>query len=191
MVRAAGADNGTDGSFGALFSQGRSRSADDLGAGFNENSPRRCREAASGSDWRVKAAHVGRRRQQEPDVMKYMLMMNSPARRLRPVHELAEEGHRGAHRLHDGLHEEAAGRGRAGRRRGPRRADAGQAVRAGKDGKPITDGVFPESKEFLAGYWIVDVDSPERAYADRRRGVGGARARRRAASTCRSKSARS
>ena len=37
-------------------------------------------------------------------------------------------------------------------------------VRAGKDGKPITDGVFPESKEFLAGYWIIDVDSPERAY---------------------------
>ena len=37
-------------------------------------------------------------------------------------------------------------------------------VRADKDGKPITDGVFPESKEFLAGYWIVDVDSPERAY---------------------------
>lgn len=37
-------------------------------------------------------------------------------------------------------------------------------VRAGKDGRPITDGVFPESKEFLAGYWIIDVDSPERAY---------------------------
>jgi hypothetical protein len=36
-------------------------------------------------------------------------------------------------------------------------------VRAGKDGKPVTDGVFPESKEFLAGYWIVDVESPERA----------------------------
>jgi hypothetical protein len=38
-------------------------------------------------------------------------------------------------------------------------------VRAGKDGKPVTDGVFPEGKEFLAGYWIVDVDSPDRAYA--------------------------
>lgn len=38
-------------------------------------------------------------------------------------------------------------------------------VRAGTDGKPITDGVFPESKEFLAGYWIIDVDSPERALA--------------------------
>ena len=36
-------------------------------------------------------------------------------------------------------------------------------VRARKDGAPITDGVFPEAKEFLAGYWIVDVDSPERA----------------------------
>ncbi len=38
-------------------------------------------------------------------------------------------------------------------------------VRAGKDGIPVTDGVFPESKEFLAGFWIVDVDAPERAYA--------------------------
>jgi len=42
--------------------------------------------------------------------------------------------------------------------------DQAKRVRAGKDGKPITDGVFPESKEFLAGYWIVDVESPERAY---------------------------
>jgi hypothetical protein len=37
-------------------------------------------------------------------------------------------------------------------------------VRAGRDGQPITDGVFPESKEFLIGYWIIDVDTPERAY---------------------------
>ena len=46
-------------------------------------------------------------------------------------------------------------------------ADPKQAkiVRAGKDGLPITDGVFPESKEFLAGYWIVDVASPDRADA--------------------------
>lgn len=38
-------------------------------------------------------------------------------------------------------------------------------VRADQDGLPVTDGVFPETKEFLAGYWIVDVDSAERAYA--------------------------
>jgi hypothetical protein len=42
--------------------------------------------------------------------------------------------------------------------------DQAVVVRAGKDGTPITDGVFPEAKEFLLGYWIVDVESPERAY---------------------------
>ena len=36
-------------------------------------------------------------------------------------------------------------------------------VRGLKDGMPITDGVFPESKEFLLGYWIVDVATPDRA----------------------------
>jgi len=43
-------------------------------------------------------------------------------------------------------------------------ADA-RIVRAGKNGAPaVTDGPFPESKEFLAGWWIVDVDRTERAY---------------------------
>ena len=42
--------------------------------------------------------------------------------------------------------------------------DQARLVRASKDGTPITDGVFPEAKEFLIGYWIIDVDNPERAY---------------------------
>lgn len=42
--------------------------------------------------------------------------------------------------------------------------DQAKLVRADKNGAPITDGVFPESKEFLAGYWIVEVPSAERAY---------------------------
>jgi hypothetical protein len=59
--------------------------------------------------------------------------------------------------------------------------DQAKIVRAGKDGEPVvtngivrgtgkegapfvTDGPFPEAKEFLAGYWIVDVESPEEAY---------------------------
>lgn len=46
-------------------------------------------------------------------------------------------------------------------------------VRHGKDGAPITDGVFPESKEFLLGYWVVDVDSQERAIAIAARLSGG------------------
>jgi hypothetical protein len=38
-------------------------------------------------------------------------------------------------------------------------------VRGEKDGLPVTDGIFPELKEFLLGYWAVDVATPERAYA--------------------------
>lgn len=40
-----------------------------------------------------------------------------------------------------------------------------KVVRGEKSGFPVTDGIFPESKEFLLGYWIVDVAAPERAYA--------------------------
>jgi hypothetical protein len=44
--------------------------------------------------------------------------------------------------------------------------DRARVVRAGADGKPVvTDGPFPEAKEFLAGYWLVDVETPEAAYA--------------------------
>jgi len=40
-----------------------------------------------------------------------------------------------------------------------------KVVRGEKNGLPVTDGIFPESKEFLLGYWIVDVPNAERAYA--------------------------
>lgn len=44
--------------------------------------------------------------------------------------------------------------------------EAARIVRAGKSGAPeVTDGPFAEAKEFLAGYWIVDVESTDRAYA--------------------------
>jgi hypothetical protein len=42
--------------------------------------------------------------------------------------------------------------------------DEAKIVRAGSSGEPVTDGVFPESKEFLAGYWIIDVKSVDEAY---------------------------
>ena len=39
-------------------------------------------------------------------------------------------------------------------------------VRANAAGAPeVTDGPFAEAKEFLAGFWIVDVESREQAYA--------------------------
>ncbi len=33
----------------------------------------------------------------------------------------------------------------------------------GRNAPVVSDGPFPESKEFLAGYWLIDVDSEERA----------------------------
>lgn len=47
-------------------------------------------------------------------------------------------------------------------------APPGQAriVRAGEGDEPeVTDGPFAESKEFLAGYWLVDVECAQQAYA--------------------------
>lgn len=43
-------------------------------------------------------------------------------------------------------------------------ADTARIVRAGDGGSPVvSEGPFAETKEFLAGFWIVDVSGPERA----------------------------
>ncbi|HEX6821382.1 MAG TPA: YciI family protein [Candidatus Sulfotelmatobacter sp.] len=62
-----------------------------------------------------------------------------------------------------GLNKELHERGELVSAEGLSFPDQAKLVRAGRDGVPITDGVFPESKEFLAGFWIIDVDSSERA----------------------------
>jgi hypothetical protein len=97
--------------------------------------------------------------------MKYMLMMNAPRSGANQIANWPKkdiQAHIAFMIAFGGKLREAgelvAAEGLAG-------ADEAKVVRAGKDGAPITDGVFPEAKEFLAGYWIVDVDTPERAYA--------------------------
>lgn len=43
--------------------------------------------------------------------------------------------------------------------------DQARIVRADDEGRPsVTDGPFAESKEFIAGFWIVDVKSADEAY---------------------------
>jgi hypothetical protein len=44
---------------------------------------------------------------------------------------------------------------------GPNEAKVVRASRTGAT--EVTDGPFPESKEFLAGYWVIDVDGLDRA----------------------------
>ena len=47
----------------------------------------------------------------------------------------------------------------------PEEARVVRAVGSKKGGGPeVTDGPFPEAKEFLAGFWIIDCETTERAY---------------------------
>ena len=97
--------------------------------------------------------------------MKYMLMMNCPRNgydQFMSWPKAAIEAHIG---FMIGFSKKLGAAGELVGAEGLASPVEAKVVRAGRDGKPITDGVFPESKEFLAGYWIVDVESPERAYA--------------------------
>jgi hypothetical protein len=96
--------------------------------------------------------------------MKYILMMNT-MRAGQGVPRWAQKDLQAHIAFMIGLNKELSQSGELVSAEGLSFPDQATLVRAGKDGVPITDGVFPESKEFLAGYWIVDVDSPERAYA--------------------------
>ena len=96
--------------------------------------------------------------------MKYIIMMNT-MRAGDGVPEWPQKDLQAHIAFMVGLNKELRQSGELVSAEGLSLPDQAKLVRAGKDGVPITDGVFPESKEFLAGYWIVDVDSPERAYA--------------------------
>jgi hypothetical protein len=97
--------------------------------------------------------------------MKFMLMMNAPrGTGDYQVNNWAPEAFKAHIAFMQRFHQELTEAGELAGAEGLAAPGDAKLVRAGKDGTPITDGVFPEAKEFLAGYWIVDVDSPERAY---------------------------
>ena len=95
--------------------------------------------------------------------MKYILMMNT----MKTGHGVPSWPKKDL-QAHIGfmmaVNKELHGRGELVSAEGLSFPDQAKLVRAGKDGQPVTDGIFPESKEFLAGFWIIDVDSPQRAY---------------------------
>jgi hypothetical protein len=96
--------------------------------------------------------------------MKYMLMMNTPGNGPYQIGSWPKQDIR-AHIGHMiALNKKLRELGEFVAAEGLSGPDQATLIRAGQDGSPVTDGVFPESKEFLAGYWIVDVDSPARAY---------------------------
>ena len=97
--------------------------------------------------------------------MKYMLMMNVPGRGAYQITGWPAADITAHITFMRNFTRKLLGAGELVAAEGLSGPDQATLVRAGADGEPITDGVFPESKEFLAGYWIVDVDTPERAYA--------------------------
>src|SRR5947209_1410401 len=98
--------------------------------------------------------------------MKYMLMMMSsaPAKDAPPMQEWTPEDMQasGAHMMQ--IHQELAERGEllgAERLAGP---EAARIVISDGAGAPVvTDGPFAETKEVLAGFWMIDVESEARA----------------------------
>jgi hypothetical protein len=99
-------------------------------------------------------------------MMKYMLMMHAPrGTGDYAVNAWKEEDLRAHIGFMHRLNADLAASGELVGGEGLAPPGAARVVRAGEDGAPVvTDGPFPESKEFLAGYWIVEVESPERAY---------------------------
>lgn len=97
--------------------------------------------------------------------MRYMLMMHTPSRGPYQIANWPPEDIRAHIGFMKAFGEKLHAAGELVGAEGLAGPEQAKRVRAGKDGQPITDGVFPESKEFLAGYWIVDVETPERAYA--------------------------
>lgn len=96
--------------------------------------------------------------------MKYMLMMNTPSGGPYQIAQWPQQDIKAHIAFMVSFAKKLTQSGELVAAEGLAGPDQAKLVRAGKDGKPITDGVFAEAKEFLAGYWIVDVASPERAY---------------------------
>jgi hypothetical protein len=96
--------------------------------------------------------------------MKYMLMMNVPNGGPYQIANWPQKDFKAHIAFMMSLNQQLGESGELVGAEGLAGPDQAKLVRAGKDGRPVTDGVFPEAKEFLAGFWIVDVDTPERAY---------------------------
>lgn len=112
--------------------------------------------------------------------MKYMLMMHTPADTSAGMESWSPEDVKAHIEFQHAFDAELRAAGEMVFNEGLTFPDQARIVRAGQAGAPVvTDGPFAEAKEFLIGFWIVDVDSAERAYAIAARasaapGAGGA-----------------
>ena len=97
--------------------------------------------------------------------MKYVLMMAGTKAGVDAYRAWPKEDVQAHFAFLTGLNKELSESGEFVAAQGLAGPNEAKLVRGEKNGMPITDGIFPESKEFLLGYWIVEVATPERAYA--------------------------
>lgn len=96
--------------------------------------------------------------------MKFMLMMNHPGKAAYQINSWPAERIQAHIQFMKELNVKLKADGEFVDGQGLLGPDQAKLVKADASGRPNTDGVFPETKEFLAGFWIVDVDSAQRAY---------------------------
>lgn len=96
--------------------------------------------------------------------MKFMLMMNTPAGGEYQIMSWPKQDIEAHVAFMMDINKQLRAAGEMVACEGLSAPSQARLVRAGKDGKPVTDGVFPETKEYLAGFWILDVVSAARAY---------------------------
>jgi hypothetical protein len=97
--------------------------------------------------------------------MKYMLLMSTgPVDGVPPSYEWTPEEVKASWAHMGQIHRELTESGELLGAEGLSGPETAKIVTSdGVDDPIVTDGPFPESKEFLAGFWMVDVDSEERA----------------------------
>ncbi|HCT79134.1 MAG TPA: hypothetical protein DGT23_21770 [Micromonosporaceae bacterium] len=96
--------------------------------------------------------------------MKYLIMMNQSSDDTSPGQEWTPEDVKASWACMQQIYQELSDAGEliaTEKLAGPHAAKI--VTSDGVNAPVITDGPFPEAKEFLAGFWMVDVDSEQRA----------------------------
>jgi hypothetical protein len=96
--------------------------------------------------------------------VKYMLLIHGNSEGWKDLEDWSQEDLRAMVGFMHGINADLSASGELLDAQGLAGAEYAKTVRASQDGDPIiTDGPFSETKEVLAGFWLLDVASEQRA----------------------------
>jgi hypothetical protein len=113
---------------------------------------------------RINARTRQRKKQNRREKMKYILLMSGTKAGAEQYHSWSPKDIEAHMAVLVNLNQELSRTGELVATQGLADPREAKVVRGEKAGVPVTDGIFAEAKEFLLGYWIVDVATAERAY---------------------------